>query len=188
MSPHRLDDFLWKIEKGGVTWNMHHCDIPRLTFIVGYTGIHAATGPLVARVRKLVDSDKDAKGSIDRIEEIVLAGVEAIKKSDRRRLGALMNENHSLLNGLGVGHPALEKLVKASIGHSYGAKLTGAGGGGSIIALTDDADKVSEAIEQAGGKALKVSVGCEGVRVERFARRGEAMGMKAGTERGAIVW
>lgn len=167
VSPHKLDDFLWKIEKGGTAWNMHHCDVPQLRFVVGYTGIHAATGPLVAKVRKLVDSNEDARDSINRIEEIVLEGAEAIKKSDKRRLGALMDENHSLLNQLGVGHPALDKLVKACKGDSYGAKLTGAGGGGSIIALTDDVDKVSKDIELAGGKAIQVSVGCEGVRIEK---------------------
>jgi len=164
VSPEKLDGFLWRIEHGDNAWNMHHCDVPKLRFVVGYTGIHAATGPLVAGVRSLVESNKDARRSIDRIGEIVMDGVEALSKQDKKRLGQLMNEDHELLNGLGVGHSALEELVVAARPLSFGAKLTGAGGGGSMIALTDDVEKVSEAIRSAGGEPIVVSVGAEGVR------------------------
>ena len=167
VSPDKFDGFLWKIEKGGTHWNVHHCDVPLLKFVVGYTGIHAATGPLVAKVKKLVETDDGAKRAIDRIGELVLEGVEATRRGDKKRLGELMNENHMLLNGLGVGHPLLERFTEACKGCSYGAKLTGAGGGGSMIALTDEPEKTRRAIEAAGGEAIEVEVGCEGVRMER---------------------
>ena len=166
VSPDRLEGLLWRIEKGERSWNIHHCDVPKLGFVVGYTGIHAATGPLVAKVNKLVDSSDDARKAIDRIGEIVLEGVDAIRKNDKKRLGTLMLENHSLLNQLGVGHPTLEKLVDSCRSNSYGAKLTGAGGGGSMIALTDDLESVSKAIRDSGGEPIIVEVGCEGVRME----------------------
>jgi len=162
-----LDGLLWRIEKGERKWNVHHCDVPELGFVVGYTGINASTRLLAAKVKKLVDSDGDARKAVDRIGEIVLEGVEATKKNDKKSLGKLMNENHALLNRLGVGHPMLDKLVEACSGHSYGAKMTGAGGGGSMIALTDDPDAVSKAIRDAGGEPIIARVGCEGVRVER---------------------
>lgn len=167
VSPDKLDNLLWTIEKGGRVWNVHHCDVPQLKFVVGYTGIHAATGPLVASVKKLVDSSDEAKRTITRIGEIVFEGVDAAAKNDKNRLGALMNENHGLLNQLGVGHPSLENLVNACKQMSYGTKLTGAGGGGSMIALTDEPDKVAKAISDAGGTPIVVEVGCEGVRMER---------------------
>jgi len=167
VSPDKFDNFLWTIEKGEHVWNIHHCEVPPLRFVVGHTGIHAATGPLVAKVKKLVDSDGESKKAVDRIGEIVLEGVDAIAKQDKRRIGALMDEDHSLLNQLGVGHPKLENLVTASKEHSYGAKLTGAGGGGSMMALTDDPESVASAISAAGGTPIVVEVGCQGVRVER---------------------
>ena len=170
VSPDKLDGFLWRIEKGELAWNLHHCEVPRLTFVVGYTGIHAATGPLVARVKKLVESDEGARKTLDEIEEIVLAGAEALKASDKRKLGELMSRNHSMLNQLGVGHPSLEKLIEACCDCSYGSKLTGAGGGGSMIALTDEPALASAAIKKAGGEAIQVSVGCDGVRVEERVR------------------
>ena len=166
VSPEKLDGFLWRVEKEDRAWNMHHCAVPTLQFVVGYTGIHAATGPLVAKVKRFVESAPEAKGKVDRIGEIVLEGVEALKRADKRRLGLLMQENHTLLNDLGVGHPALEALVNASKELSYGAKLTGAGGGGSMIALTDEPKKLAMAIRAAGGEPILIDVGCEGVRPE----------------------
>jgi mevalonate kinase len=166
VAPDKRDNHLWTIEKGGRVWSIHHCDIPRLKFVVGYTGIHAATGPLVANVKKLVESSDEARKAVDRIGEIVLDGVEAVSRNDKRRLGALMVENHDLLNQLGVGHPSLDKLIGACEGKCYGAKMTGAGGGGSMIALTDDDEGVARAISDAGGTPIVVEVGCEGVRVE----------------------
>lgn len=167
VAPERLDNHLWTIEKGERVWNIHHCDVPSLRFVVGHTGIHAATGPLVAKVKKLVDTDDSAKQAVDRIGEIVLDGMDAVKRRDKKRIGALMDEDHALLNQLGVGHPMLEKLVAACKDHSYGSKLTGAGGGGSMIALTDETEKVANAISAAGGTPIVVEVGCEGVRIER---------------------
>jgi mevalonate kinase len=167
VTPEKMQDLLWTISKGERSWNMHHCDVPQLGFVVGYTGIHAATGPLVAKVRTLVDSNDDAQKAVSRIGEIVLDGVDAIKRGDKGRLGKLMDENHELLNLLGVGHPALEKLVEACRGTSYGTKLTGAGGGGSMIALTDDLENTAKAISKAGGTPIIVEVGCEGVRMEK---------------------
>jgi len=167
VSPERMDGLLWRIELDKRVWNIHHCEVPPLKFVVGYTGIHAVTGPLVAKVSKLVDTDEEAKHVIDRIGEIVLEGVEAIKARDKNRLGKLMYENHGLLNRLGVGHPALDKLVDACKGTSYGAKLTGSGGGGCMIALTDDPEAVAKALLDAGGEPIIVEVGCEGVRPER---------------------
>ncbi len=166
VSPDKLDGFLWHISKGSTDWNIHHCEVPKLSFVVGYTGIHGATGPLVAKVKKLVDSDENAAKGISRIGEIATEGVDALRRSDKTKVGALMTENHGILNELGVGHSALERLVEACKGISYGAKLTGAGGGGSMICLTDDIEQVSKAIDNAGGEPIVIRVGCEGARIE----------------------
>lgn len=172
VSPEKMDGFLWTIEKAGRAWNIHHCEVPDLTFIIGYTGIHASTGPLVAKVRRLVESEAEAHAAVDRIGSIVTEGAEALVAADKARIGRLMDENHQLLNGLGVGHELLDAFVSAAREHSYGAKLTGAGGGGSMIALTDSPDKVADVIRQAGGTPFEVRVGCEGVRVEEEDRAG----------------
>ena len=176
VSPEKGDGFLWKVSKGQRVWNMHHCEVPDLTFVVGYTGLRAATGPLVDGVRILLDSDKDRQRDVDRIGDVVLEGVDAVRRADKPTLGRLMLENHGLLNDLGVGHPALDKLVDACEESAYGAKLTGAGGGGSMIALTDHPEKTAGAISRAGGEPIVVSVGCAGARVESQAKGIEQRG------------
>ena len=63
-----------------------------------------------------------------------------------------MKENQLLLSMLGVSSKKLDDLIDAANPSSLGAKLTGAGGGGCMIALTRNPKETSEAIELAGGK------------------------------------
>ena len=79
-----------------------------------------------------------------------------ISKSDLAEAGRLMDRNHVLLNELGVGHPTLDRLVAAARPHAHGAKLTGAGGGGSMVAISEEPEKAAQAIRKAGGKAFIV--------------------------------
>ena len=150
------DGFLWRIEKGGSRWSLHDASLPATTFVVGNTRIAAATGPLVAGVKARVDRDPRAAAAIAEIGEITLEGLRALQRGDLVRAGELMDRDHELLNLLGVGHPLLDKLVATSRPHAYGAKLTGAGGGGSMFALTDEPEEVRAAIEAAGGTAFLV--------------------------------
>ncbi len=159
----RGENFLWRIEKGESVWNLHACSLPELTLVVGSTGIEAATGPLVARVKALAKGKEKARAAIRRIGEITLEGLASLKRGDFSLVGNLMRENHALLNALGVGHPMLDAFVDAALPHSYGAKLTGAGGGGSMIALTDNAQRVVEAIQGRGGRAFVVTAEPRGV-------------------------
>lgn len=80
-----------------------------------------------------------------------------------------MNINHALLYGLGVSDESLDWLINAARkAGALGAKLTGAGGGGCMIALTEDerVEQVLEAIQRAGGKPFIARKTDEGVRIE----------------------
>ena len=71
--------------------------------------------------------------------EISQQGLDAIKKEDFNQLGDLMNIYQGLLNSIGVSTPELESMIDiARSSGALGAKLTGSGGGGSIIALCPD--------------------------------------------------
>jgi len=157
--------FLWRLQKGERQWYLHHRDIPPMTFVVGHTGLEAATGPLVEKVRAFCEKNAEGRNMIVEIGQITLDGTEAMGKKDWVAVGSLMDRNHELLNALGVGHDKLDQFVAAAKPFSYGAKLTGAGGGGSMIALTDKPDEVARAIEAAGGRAFKVMTGQRGMEV-----------------------
>jgi mevalonate kinase len=158
-------DVLWNITKNEHSWDVSKLDVPSMTFVIGHTGIRAATGPLVEKVRKYKDSNRFAADIIDEIGLLTLEGMSALRKNDVVGLGDLMTKDHKLLSILGVSTNELNKLVKASLPYAYGAKLTGAGGGGSMVVLTDQPDKVSDAISSRGGMPFVVKTGVEGVRV-----------------------
>ncbi|MEF8873883.1 MAG: mevalonate kinase [Candidatus Thermoplasmatota archaeon] len=152
VSEEKEEDFLWDIERDEKRWNIHHKDIPDLDLVIGNTGVHSPTAPLVKKVRKFYEKSNFAKEIIHDIGELVREGSTLLEEEDIEGLGHLMNKNHRLLSILGVSHPKLEKLIKGARRYSYGAKLTGAGGGGSMIALTDRPEKVAEVIQKNGGE------------------------------------
>jgi len=114
-------------------------------------------------VKERADRDPRAADAIREIGQITLEGLHALQQKDLVSAGRLMDRNHAILTELGVGHPALDRLVEAARPSSYGAKLTGAGGGGSIVALTDRPDQTADAIRRAGGKAFVVQSDSVGV-------------------------
>jgi mevalonate kinase len=161
-----LEGLLWHVERGGAEWYIHRVGVPKLTIVVGFTGIKGNTGELVAKVRRFWDSNNFAKETVSDIGRLTMEGVAALEAGDKELIGKLMDRNHQMLSILGVNHDMLQRLVDAARPYSYGAKLTGAGGGGSMIALTDEPEKVSRAIEGAGGKAFVAEIGAPGVRLD----------------------
>jgi len=80
-----------------------------------------------------------------------------------------MNINQGLLDAIGVSSPELADLIFAArSAGAYSAKITGAGGGGCMVALTQlpDVEKVASAITRAGGEAIITRITEHGVRVE----------------------
>ncbi len=166
LSNKKRDGFLWKVKREEKFWNVHKRDIPDMNLVVGHTGIHAPTPPLVRKVREFYDKNAFAREIIEEIGELVEEGSDALEEGDLDKLGELMNRNHKLLTILGVSHTMLDRLVKATAKYSYGAKLTGAGGGGAMIALTDRPKKVAEVIRLWGGNPYIVLSATEGLRRE----------------------
>src|SRR5437867_2707089 len=99
---------------------------------------------------------REAAGAVRGIGRMSLDGLGALRRNDLVEAGHLMDRSPALLTQLGVGHPMLNRLADAARKTSYGAKLTGAGGGGSIVALSDRPAETTEAIRAAGGKAFVV--------------------------------
>lgn len=138
-------------------------------FVVGNTGIFSATGPMVRKVRKLREERPREVGTLFRlIGTLTDAGLRSLREGDLKRAGTLMNINQACLAALGVSSPALERLIRASReAGAYGAKLTGGGGGGCMLALCPGREReVSSAIRKSGGEPLPVTLGGEGLLVE----------------------
>jgi len=158
------EKLLWHIKKGTTEWFIHHLDTPELTFVVGNTRQRSVTKEMVGKVRRYYEKSQLARETIKEIGTITADGAKALQKGDRVELGRLMDLNHKRLVSLGVSSPGLDKLVNACKPHSYGAKLTGKGGGGCMIALTDKPKETVEAIKRAGGEPYIVKPSMKGVR------------------------
>jgi mevalonate kinase len=162
---------------GGVIRYCRGEDIQRLNIrmdlplVIGDTGVERSTGEMVARVGKLKKRYPKLVGSlIEAAGEMATKGITALEEDDLEALGELMDINHALLCAVGVSNEPLEKLVHAARrAGALGAKLTGAGGGGCMIALTkpESLQKVAVAINQAGGEAIITRKTMEGVRIEK---------------------
>jgi mevalonate kinase len=126
------------------------------TIVIGDTGIPATTKESVADVRRLWLKDTNRCEKIfDEIAQISLIARRSIESGRPELLGELMDHNHALLQQLTVSSPELDKLVSAAKGAgALGAKLSGGGRGGNMIALVEQAraESVAEALISAGAK------------------------------------
>ncbi len=143
---------------------------PDCGIVVGDTGVFASTKELVANVRKLRESYPDVVeplmtviGRTSKIAEPFF------QTGDYSSIGKLMNVNQGLLDALGVNTSELSRLIySARKAGAFGAKLTGGGGGGCMVALTapDKCIQVAEAISEAGGKAIITKPTEQGLKLE----------------------
>ncbi len=110
---------------------------PGLELCIGLSGAVGSTHEMVARVASLRDRQPAAvQAFLDEVSEVVAAASKALAQTDGPGLGQLMDRNQQLLSAVGVSTEAIERLCElARDAGAYGAKLTGAGGGGAVIAL-----------------------------------------------------
>lgn len=122
--------------------------------VIADTGIPSPTAATVGDVRIAWKASPERYEDLfDAAGNIALAARQAIESGHPENLGALMNENHQLLGEMGVSSIELDRLVDAARrAGALGAKLSGAGRGGNMIALasTDTSSAVAEALETAG--------------------------------------
>lgn len=124
--------------------------IKNLSLIIGYSGTKASTTKIV----------KDLKPNFkifDDIKNIVEKAKISLVNADWKTTGELMNQNHQLLQKLGVSTQKLDKMCETSVSSgAFGAKLSGAGGGDCMIALVskDKIKKVESSIVNVGGEII----------------------------------
>jgi len=131
------------------------------TIVIGDTGVSAPTKESVADVRRLWRNDMWRWESVfDKVTEISFTARRAIEQGHWEMLGELMNENHKLLQKLTVSSPELDHLVGAACeSGALGAKMSGGGRGGNMIALVkpDMAESVSLSLKEAGARNMIIT-------------------------------
>jgi galactokinase/mevalonate kinase-like predicted kinase len=145
--------------------------VPRLPFVLAFTGVSHHSGSVHAPIRARWErGDADVVRGYERVAAIAREGKSALLRADWTRFGALMDENHAIQRDFGGSGESNERLLKAARdAGALGAKLAGAGGGGTIVALWPDPDPapLDRALRAAGASAIYRPEPVAGVTVER---------------------
>lgn len=191
LSDERINDIAYEAEKayagtpsgidntaatfGGLIWFKKNLEggsntIERLDIrepveiLIANTGLVANTKEMVLGVAERKKKYPEKYNLLfKQAELLVFKARTALEQFDLKRVGELMNESHTLLQGIEVSCKELDYLVKLARDQgAFGAKITGGGGGGCIVALTPGKElqeKVASAIEKEGFKVLRTKIG-----------------------------
>jgi mevalonate kinase len=135
-----------------------------IEIVLANSGLTALTKEVVGDVKKLKEAEPEKMNSLFlEYEALVSEAKKAIAKNDLKKVGELMNKNHELLQKITVSCKQLDEIVSAArTAGAFGAKLTGTGRGGMVIALTPGKelqDRVAKAISAKGYATTKTVIG-----------------------------
>jgi len=136
--------------------------VKELSLVIGYSGVKADTTKIVKNLEfRIHNSELEYRKIFEKIGRIVEEAKISLVNGDWEKSGELMNQNHQLLQELGVSTEKLNRMCLTAIeSGAYGAKLSGAGGGDCMIALVskDKKEDVESSIVDAGGEIINVKI------------------------------
>ena len=169
---------------GGVIFYRMEGDTPRFEriplrapfeIVLANSGVTADTSALRGVTERLKKETPELFGRrLDTITAQALEMRERLEQGDLERVGAIMTENHGVLIDMGLSHRTLVSLCEVALAHgALGAKLTGGGMGGYMVALTPGPglqESVATAVEALGYGVIRATIGAGGTRPERTSR------------------
>ncbi len=155
---------IWTVNGPEQRWEARRIADPGWVWVVCFSGIPRSTASAVRAVTARLERP-DGPRLLDEFKGVAAAGLRAIEQEDRRSVAELLSRNQELLRTVGVSHPRLEALLEAAAPAAEGAKLTGAGAGGSILVLPQPGKEAElvRRLARAGGLAYVVRAAPEGV-------------------------
>lgn len=144
-----------------------------LPILLAHTGVVRNSGTVHRSLRdRWSEGDRAVLDGLSSITSLARLGKKAIINGDWHTLAELMNENHSIIRNLGGSGPSNETLISAALQHgALGAKLAGAGKGGTIIALTLDPAATAEGLKKAGADRIMWPRPTEGLAVKSMSAK-----------------
>jgi galactokinase/mevalonate kinase-like predicted kinase len=130
--------------------------VSELPIVVAHTGITRHSGTVHKSIRdRWLEGERAVVEGYERVADLARLGKKAMLKGDWDRLGELMNENHDIQRSLGGSGLQNDYLIQIALDNgALGAKLAGAGNGGTIVALTLEPDRTVRALREAGAERI----------------------------------
>ena len=141
-----------------------------LSLVVASTGIKHSTSELVEGVKRFKNTNRTLFESLSKqASDICLQARTAIESGKCDKIGELMNQNQIILQQIGISHHKVHDIIDiCRKSGAIGAKMTGAGGGGAVIALAaskQESTKIASRIRSAGYQSFEVEIDYNGLYV-----------------------
>ncbi|MFB5610650.1 MAG: mevalonate kinase, partial [Nitrosopumilaceae archaeon] len=109
------------------------------TLIISNSGQTHSTSVTVSKVKDFKEKNEEKFLALCEKEDVLIENIkESLQKNDLKEIGNSMSENQNYLEEIGISNDRIRDMIKIAKNYSYGAKITGAGDGGCIIALADE--------------------------------------------------
>ncbi len=142
--------------------------VAELPMLLAHTGQRRVSGHVLRPIRERWEQgDRAVREGYHRIAELARLGVRPLIERDWETVARYMNENHRIQQSLGASGEVNDRMIEAALnGGALAAKLAGAGGGGTILALCLDPDRTATALTAAGASRILHPAPSPGVRIE----------------------
>ena len=111
---------------------------PNFQLVIINSNMEHSTQSMVSKVKEFEKRNKEEFSRLSNLESKVIEDVlKLIKENKMQEIGQKMNQNQEYLENIGISNNELTKMIKTGQESSFGAKITGSGGGGCIFALTN---------------------------------------------------
>jgi len=116
-------------------------DEPNFQLVIANSNIKHSTETMVSKVKEFENKNKEKFHELSNLESKLVNDVlKLIKENKIEEIGEKLNLNQKFLEEIGISNEQLQTMIKIGQKSSYGAKITGSGGGGCIFALTNDSN------------------------------------------------
>jgi mevalonate kinase len=116
-------------------------DEPNFELVIVNSNIEHSTESMVSKVREFENQNKEEFSKLSNLESKLIENVlKLIKESNAEEIGKNINQNQKFLEEIGISNDRLTDMIKIGQESSFGAKITGSGGGGCIFALTNESN------------------------------------------------
>ena len=116
-------------------------DEPNFQLVIANSNIEHSTESMVSKVKEFENKNKEKFKELSNLESKLVEDVlKLIKENKIKEIGEKINQNQKFLEEIGISNEQLENMIKIGQISSYGAKITGSGGGGCIFALTNESN------------------------------------------------